>query len=191
MNRKNKFTSSCLALAVAAASIASSFTSYGQGASATISDTPVSGGFDYTIVLLNTGSTNLNGFWYAWTDSGNNLTAAPSSPANTLGWGNSIFFNGSIQWQNSTGTALAPGDTGTFTFFSTSTPTEITTPPSGESVVYVHTIGFNQAMPGISSPVFSPTLVTVPEPSQVALLSLGSLGLLATSKRWRRGSSAR
>ena len=184
MNRKTKLTSMCLAVAVAAASTAISYSSHAQSATATISGTAVSGGYDYTIILDNTGSTSLEGFWYAWTDSGNNLAAAASSPGNTLGWGNSVFGSTSIQWQGTSGTALAPGGTGDFTFFSTGTPAAITTSPSGESVAYVTTIQFNQNIPGTSSPVFSPTLVPAPEPSTTALLGVGVAGLLAMG--WRR-----
>src|SRR5580704_13351341 len=141
MKRKTTFTSNCLALAVAAASVAISFSSHGQSASATISDVPVSGGFDYTIILRNTGTMSLNSFWYGWTTSGNNLHSDPSTAANTLSWGNILDAN-SIQWVNSTGTALAPGSSGTFTFFSADSPTTITTAPSGESVAYVNGIDF-------------------------------------------------
>jgi len=184
MKQKLKFSSMGLALAVAAASMAASFSTLGQGATATISGTPVSGGYDYTIVLDNTGSTGLEGFWYAWTDSGNNLAAAASNPGNTLGWGNSLFGSTSIQWQGTSGTALAPGSTGDFTFFSTAAPGAITTSPSGESVAYVTTIQFNENIPGTSSPVFSPTLVPAPEPSTTTLLGGGVAGLLALG--WRR-----
>jgi hypothetical protein len=184
MKRKTKSSSICLTIAVAMASMAASYTSHGQSAMATISGTAVSGGFDYTILLQNNGSTSLEGFWYAWTDFGNNLTATPSNVGNLQGWGNSIFSGTSIQWQGNAGDALAPGATGTFTFFSPTSPTSITTAPSGESVAYTGTIQFNEATPGVSSPVFSPTLVTVPEPSLTAMLGMGLAGLMAIG--WRR-----
>jgi hypothetical protein len=50
-------------------------------------------------------------------------------------------------------------------------------------VVYTGTIGFNQAEPGISSPVFSPTLVAAPEPSSVGLLMIG-LFVVTGLSRW-------
>jgi hypothetical protein len=184
MNNKPCSTSICLALTVAAGLLASAISGHAQGAVATISDVPSGGGFNYTIVLQNTGSTNLNSFWYGWTASGNNLPSIPSSPGNSLGWGNSLFGN-SIEWVNSSGTALAPGSSGTFTFFSTSTPAAITTAPAGESVAYVHGITFSQGVPGDSTGIFSPVLT--PEPSSVALLAVGSLGLLASGWRKFRG----
>ena len=182
---KNKPTI-CIALAVAAGLFASAVSSHAQGASATISGVAVSGGYDYTIVLTDTGTYNLNSFWYGWTSTGNNLAVIPSSAGNTLGWGNMVqsFTPSSIEWVNSTGTALTPGHSGSFTFFSTTTPTAITTAPSGGSVAYVNGIDFSQGVAGDSTGAFSPTLTTVPEPSSVALLAAGSLGLLVTG--WRR-----
>jgi hypothetical protein len=184
MNKKPTFHSFLLTLAVAGVQCAGAASGHAQGAVATISDVAASGGYDYTIILQNTGTTDLNGFWYGWTDSGNNLLSTPSSLGNNLNWGQTLFNNTSIQWQNSTGTALAPGDFGTFTFFSSSTPAAMTTPPVGESVAYVNTIGFNEGIAGGSTPVFSPALVATPEPSSVALLAFGVVGLVAL--RYRR-----
>jgi len=186
MNNQPKPTSIRFTLAVVAGLVASAVSSHAQSATATISGTPVSGGFNYTILLHNTGSDSLNSFWYGWTTIGNNLPSNPSVAGNSLGWANILDFN-SIQWENSTGAPLSPGQTATFTFFSTSTPTAITTSPSGESVVYESGTGpqsFLQGVPGSASPVFSPTLVAAPEPSSLALLTIGSLGLLASG--WRK-----
>jgi hypothetical protein len=150
---------------------------HAQGVLSTISGVAVSGGYDYTILLQNTGSVDLNGFWYGWTFNGNNLPSNPSDANNSLGWDNELAGN-SIIWQNSSGSALASGQTGTFTFFSTDTPTEITTSPSGESFAYVGAVDGSD-----STPVFSPTLVPAPEPSSVALLAVGSACLLMFGQR--------
>jgi hypothetical protein len=180
----HKLFSICLALAVAAGLAASTTSSQAQGAIATISGVQAGGVFDYTILLQNTGSTTLNSFWYGWTIGVFNLPATPTSPANSLGWGNTVSGN-SIMWANSTGSALAPGQFGTFTFVSTSTPTQITTSPSGESVAYVNGITFSENLPGDSTPVFSPTLA-VPEPSSLGLLATGLFVLAG----WFRQSAA-
>jgi len=180
MNNPVKFLS--IRLAIAAASLAASMTSsHAQSATATISDVPNGGVFDYTITLQNTGSTSLNSLWYGWTINGNNLSSVPTSPGNTLGWGNSVLGN-SIEWVNSTGTTLAPGQAGTFTFISTSTPTQITASPSGESVAYVNGIDFSQNFAGSSTQMFSPTLVAAPEPSSVGLLLTGLFVLIGLLK---------
>src|SRR6516225_5595123 len=71
------------------------------------------------------------------------------------------------------GSALAPGNSATFTFFSTSTPVVQTTSPAGDSVAYVNGIDFSQGAPGDSTPVFTPTLVAAPEPASVGLLAIG------------------
>jgi len=115
--------------------------------------------YNFTITLTNTGTAALNSFWYGWTTSGNNLPSDPTSASNSLGWGNGISGN-SIKWTNSSGTALAPGDSATFTFVSSSSPSAITTSPSGESVAYVGTIDFTEDKSGDSTAVFSPTLLT-------------------------------
>lgn len=190
MNTPTKLPSVRLALAAAAALAASTLSSDAQSASATISDVPAGGGmFDYTITLRNTGPTNLSGFWYGWTTSGNNLPSNPTTAGNSLGWVNTLDGN-SIQWSIS-GLGLAPGQSGTFTFVSSSTPTAITTPPSGESVAYVHGIDFSQGVAGDSTPVFSPSLVATPEPSSLGLLAAGlfvvagSFRSLAASRKLR------
>ena len=172
----------CLALIVAASLAATTTSSRAQGAVATISGVQVGGVFDYTIILQNTGSVNLNSFWYGWTTSGNNLPSIPTSPGNSLVWGNSVVGN-SIEWINSSGTALLAGHTGVFTFASTSTPAQMTAGIAGQSVAYVGGIDFSQNVPGDSTAVFAPVLI-VPEPSALGLLLVGSLGWLATG--WRK-----
>ena len=143
MNHLSPLFSLRLVLVLAASLIAVPTASRAQGAVATISGVQAGSVFDYTILLQNTGSTLLNSFWYAWTTSGNNLPSIPTSPANTLGWANNVSGN-SIKWINSAGTALAPGQFGTFTFVSTATPAQVTTAPSGGSVAYVNGITFTQ-----------------------------------------------
>ena len=117
MNHKPKSSSILFTVLAAAGLLASVVSSHAQGAIATISGVPVSGGFNYTILLTDTGSGNLNSFWYGWTTSGNNLPSIPSSATTSLGWNNTVSGN-SIKWVNSSGTALTPGNSGTFFFFS-------------------------------------------------------------------------
>ena len=191
MKKVSKLLSIRLAL-VAAGLAASAVTSHAQSATATIYGVAAGGGsFDYTITLQNTGTTSLDSFWYAWTQSGNNLSAAISSPGSSLGWVDTALTGAtSISWEGNAGNALAMGQSATFTFVSSETPTAITTSPSGESVVYVNGNGpntFGQNSPGSASPVFSPTLVAAPEPSSVSLLVAGLVGLAGLS-RWSAAS---
>ncbi|MGD0745718.1 MAG: PEP-CTERM sorting domain-containing protein [Verrucomicrobiota bacterium] len=183
MKNLSKMISIRFALAIAAGWAVSTVSSPAQSASATISGVAAGPVFDYTITLLNTGSGNLNDFWYGWTTSGNNLPSNPTSALNSLGWDNDLSGN-SIEWINSSGSALTPGHSATFTFVSTSTPSAITTSPSGESVAYVNGITFTQDNPGDSTPVFSPILVPAPEPASLGLL-LAGLFVLASSIRIR------
>lgn len=150
-----------------------------QSATATISAVQDGANFDYTITLYNTDYYyyyDLNSFWYGWTEDGNNLPSTPISAGNSLGWDNDISGN-SIMWINNYGTSLAPGQSATFTLTSADSPTDITTSPSGESVAYVYGIDGSQNYPGDSTDVFSPTLISVPEPSTWALLTIGMVSL--------------
>jgi hypothetical protein len=148
-----------LAIALAASAVSS----YAQSAAGTISAVANGSSYNYTITLTNTGTFALNSFWYGWTTSGNNLPSDPSNAANSLGWANDLDAN-SIKFVNSTGTALAPGASATFTFVSTSSPSAITTSPSGESVAYVGAIDFTEGRAGDSTAVFSPMLISPPPP---------------------------
>lgn len=177
-------------LVLAAGLSAAGLSAQAQSASATLSGVAAGGGnFDYTITLSNTGTYDLNSFWYGWIQFQNDLPSDPISAANSLGWANTLDGN-SIMWQNSTGTALAPNQSATFTFVDSSTPAQITAGISGESVAYVGSIDFSQASPGDSTGIFSPTLVGTPEPSSMALLAMG-LGMAVVIVRMNvRGRKA-
>lgn len=184
MNKSFKLRAICSAIVAVTLLASSTVTAHAQGAVATISEVAGAGGtFDYTIDLQNTGNVNLNSFWYGWTLGGNNLPSNPTSAGNSLGWANTLDAN-SIIWQNTTSaSALAPGQSATFTFVSTSTLAAMTAPPAGESVAFTSdTIQFNQGTAGQSTPVFSPTAEPVPEPSFVALLAVGSVILAGSFK---------
>jgi hypothetical protein len=188
MKKLLKLTSIRLAIAVVAGLAAPTVSSQAQSASATISGVFAGGSYDYTITLLNTGTYNLNGFWYGWIQFLNDLPSIPTSPGNSLGWANTVAGN-SIQWANSTGTALAPGQSGIFTFISTSTPAQMTAGIAGESVAYVNGITGSQGLAGDSTGIFAPTLVAAPEPSSLGLLLAGALGLWVASRRMRQAST--
>jgi PEP-CTERM motif len=194
MKKLSKLTSIRFVFAIAAGLAASTISSQAQSASATISGVLVGSTYDYTITLLNTGTFNLNSFWYGWTISGNNLPSGPgqlpTNAGNSRSWGNTLSGN-SIMWINSSGSALAPGQSGVFTFQSTATPIQMTTSPAGESVAYVNGIDFSQGAPGDSTVAFSPTLVAAPEPSTFGLLTAGLVGLWVASHRLRPASTMR
>ena len=184
----NASISTRLALALAAGLGFAAVSSHAQSASATISDVAAGGGnFDYTVTLFNTGSTDLESFWYGWTQSGNNLPSDPTTPGNSLGWANDLDGN-SIMWAGSAATELTPGHSATFTFVSSSSPAAMTASGVGASVAYVGGIDFSQGVSGDSTGAFTPTLVSAPEPSSVALLAAG-MGILGVGLRLRRGES--
>lgn len=165
-------------LTLAAALAVSAASAHAQSAIATISGVQDGANFDYTVTLQNTGTFALNGFWYGWIQFFNDLPTDPSSANNTLGWVNSLDSN-SIQYYNSgTGNALMPGQSATFTFVDSSTPTAITTGQSSESVAYVNDgiPDASQSEAGDSTGIITPILV-VPEPSSIGLLTVGALAM--------------
>ncbi len=183
MNTKPKSFSIRFALALAAGLAAATVSSHAQSVTATIFGVQAGSVYNYTLTLNNTGSLALESFWYGWTASGNNLPSIPTNPGNSLGWDNNLNGN-SIEYVGSSLTPLAANQSAIFTFTSTSTPEEMTAGTSGQSVAYVGGIDFSQNVPGDSTPVFSPVLVAVPEPSSASFFVLGSLGLLAAG--WRK-----
>jgi hypothetical protein len=196
MSLTPKISAMRLSLLVAAGLAAAAVSGRAQSATATISEVASGNSFAYTITLQNTGSVALNSFWYGWTTSGNNLPSNPSNAGNSPGWANDLSGN-SIMWINSSGTALAPGGSATFTFISESSLSAITAAPSGESVAYVGGIDFSQAKAGDSTPVFSPALaggslppVIIKQPqSQTVLTNVTVLFSVtasnATSYQWQ------
>src|SRR6476660_1352749 len=86
---------------------------------ATISSAPNGANFDYTIVLTNTGTTNIGTFWFAWTPPGQPIEydflpspANPTTfPSGWLGYDVPGFPGYSLEFYNYTGSNIAPGET--------------------------------------------------------------------------------
>jgi hypothetical protein len=177
-----------IALAVAAGLMVSAISVQAQGivASATLSGTAAGGGnFDYTLTLSNapTASTSIEGFWYAWIPGFFFLPSVPSSASGgSSGWSATVFDNNSIQFQGNAGNAIAAGGSATFSFVSTDTPATLAGNndgfPIGDSFAYPGTITFT-----VNAAEEEITVQSVPEPSSLGLLIVGSLGLLAAGLR--------
>jgi hypothetical protein len=162
---------------------------FGQlAATATISSAPNGGNFDYTIVLTDTGSTNIGTFWFAWTPPGQpieydflpSLPLSASQPANWTGLISPGFPGYSIEYYaNNAGSEILPGLTGTFHFTSSDSPADLQGLAFGifpitESFIYAGAPEVGNA--ARVNPVF------VPEPSSFVLAALGMIGLVV----WRR-----
>ena len=180
---KTKLIPLGLSLAVAGALAASTSSSHAQDVLATGTFTDVAGGggvFDYTVTLDNTGTEAIQSFWLGWVP-GAFEVASPTAVGNNLGWTSTVDGN-SVQYGGTSGTALGIGDSGTFTFDSTTTPAAIIaeTGRAGESTVYgVNDPNqFDLSLAGQSANTETFGLTAAPEPSSYAILALGSLGLL-------------
>jgi hypothetical protein len=163
----------CFALTFAAGLAACRLQAQGTlSAAATITETGMVGNaYEYSLTLTNTGSNPINAFWYGWTIGSFNLPSVPTSIVPPTGW-TATTSSDSVQFGNSTGSAIAPGSTGTFTFESTSSPSAMTTgthegDPTGQSVAYATVTAmrdFEQSVAGVASGPFTPTLGTAPPP---------------------------
>ncbi len=176
---KLKFIPISLSLAITATLAASPLSSQAQNVNVTTSLNSVMGTggvFDYTLTLNNTGPESIESFWLGWVPGSFNVSS-PSSAGNNLGW-TSALDGSSVQYGGTSGTTLAAGHSGTFTFDSTTTPAQFIarTGQAGESTAY----GINAAngqlsfsLSGADTETFG--LTVAPEPSTFAIAALGSL----------------
>ncbi len=158
-------------------------------ATATISAVPSGPNFNYTISLTNTGTMNIGTFWFAWTPpmmpiEYDFLPSAPfsiSQPAGWLGPASFGFPGYSIEYYNSTGSLIGPGQTGTFHFSSPDSPTTL----QGSTFGFPNTTSFIYAgAPEVGSTArVNP--VIVPEPSTYVLLAAGAISMLSLRRRRR------
>jgi hypothetical protein len=144
----------------------------------TLTDVPGSlGVFDYTLTLHNTGSEAVQALWLGWTV-GNFNIPNPTDAGNNLAWANNLDGD-SIQYGS--GTPIASGGTGIFTFDSTASPTQIAAMNGWASVAYgVDATPFAIENTTLHSDEFTPSLGTTPEPSTFSLLVIGALGFSTT-----------
>jgi hypothetical protein len=164
-------------------------------ATATISSVPDPdlSDFDYTIILTNTGDTNIGTFWFAWTppeiteyDFLPSLPSSTSQPNGWIGAPSNGFPANSVEYYNDTGSLITPGHTGTFGFVSSDDPNTIKNGvvfgfPMATSFIYA-------GAPEVGAFTrVDPVFVAAPEPS--SLLLLAGLGCTATWCRRRRPAS--
>jgi hypothetical protein len=188
--------SSRLSTALAAASVIFFFVSvlpaFGQlTATATISSAPDGDNFDYSILVKDTGTTNIGTFWFAWTPPGQPfeyhfLPSAPLATIQPTGWvapTQSGIPGYSIEFYNNSGSAITPGQTATFGFTSSATPAQLMGTSIGFPITtsFIYT-GFPEVGAAAQvSPVF------VPEPTSFVLAAMAGLSCaFAARQRWRR-----
>ena len=153
------------------------------------------GTWDYTLIISDSASATspVGSFWYAWVPGQFYLPSNPSSASGPAGWTATPFPSGgtsSIQFVASApADYIAPGSSLTFQFVSTDSPTTLAgnavptypTTPIGTTVAYGAGL--------FSSPEETFVVVSVPEPSTLALAMAGTFGLWVAG--WRRGRAGK
>jgi hypothetical protein len=123
-------------------------------ASATISSTPVAGGYSYTIALANSSTSNsaIGTFWFAWVPGQDYLATNPISVTPPAGWTDQVTNNGSadgyaIQFVSTNpANDVQPGSSMNYSFTSTDAPASV----EGTSAFYPSTpVGTSIVYPGV------------------------------------------
>ena len=158
-------------------------------ANAEISGVAAGVGYDYTITLNNTGGSTspIETFWFGWVPGEDFLPTSPTSVTPPTGWTDAITHMSAgdgyaIQYVTSTA-PISPGSSQTFSFESADSPAAI----NGNSPFYPSTpVGTSFLYEGAPFSGASEQFVVqpAPEPSSVAIIMLGALGLMAV--RWHK-----
>ena len=150
-------------------------------ASVTISSVTAGGGvFDYTLTLNNlpTSTSSIETLWYSWIPGADFMSTNPISTFAPSGWAANVEHAGpsdgySVQYTTSTA-PLSPNGSLQFGFSSFITPTEL----AGHSPIfsiYLEDTTFLYSVSVESGNSEELTAETIPEPSTLALVALGTI----------------
>lgn len=192
--RKGKTITSLIA-AVVACAFAVGSASAGTSATGSVSAVPDGpGNYLYTITLNNTGTTNIDTFWFAWLpDNYDFLTSVPTPtnmPGNWTSYVETGYYGSSIQFYDTAGSPILPGHSSSaFQFTSPDAPSVVAgdNPMFGLPETYSYVYANQPAGPledptGTSSVIFSMPVAT-PEPASLAMVGLVGVSLLARRRR--------
>lgn len=191
--RKRKASTGIFAALVAAFAAGSAH----AGVSATgsvvgVPDGP--GNFLYTVTLHNTGTTNIDTFWFGWLpDNYDFLTSVPTptnAPTNWTSFVENDPYGSSIEFYDTASSPITPGNSSSsFQFTSPDDPSVVAGDNSywGFPETYSYVYAGEPAGPGqdpaaAGSFIFSMP-VSAPEPTSVALIGLGAMTLLSRRRR--------
>lgn len=159
-----------------------------EQASAQMTSLSLGGGeFQYTIGLTDTGTTNIQTFWYSWIPGQDYMPVSPTAIQQPADWSN-LITGGSpgdgyaIQWVTSS-SPLTPGSSFDFSFDSTATPATLAGNASFHPGTPIGTSFIYSGAP-FSDAGFEFVVDSVPEPSALKVLPLGAIVLICLA--WRR-----
>jgi hypothetical protein len=188
-----------LGIVCAACGLFTSPASAGLSASGVLSATPDGSNWDYTIELTDTGTTSIGTFWFSWIPGQGYLPTLPSDFTEPTGWAAHLTDGPpppagsdgySIQFVASSN-LLEPGQTATFGFTSSDSPTTLAGDSAIHSPTPILTSFIYSGAPFSDSGfqfVVTPAGASVPEPSTLALGIMG-LATVAAAMRLRRKSA--
>ena len=193
----NGFSCVLIALVLILASLAPA---YGQvSATATMTAVPDGGNYDYTITLHNTGSSNIETFWFAWLPGYDFLTSYPtvtSTPTNWTTFIESGYYGGySIEFYDTgNGAPLAPGQSSSaFQFTSADSPAVLA---ANDPILGYYPTTFSYLYQGAAqasafATINSIPITLAPEPSSLVLAFIGCVVIGSTWRRADRSGSRR
>ncbi len=159
-------------------------------ATAGISATAASsgGGYNYDIVLTDTGTTPVGTFWFSWVPGAGFLTAVPTNVQSPAGWTEKLTNAGAgIQWTTTTSALAAGSSLSGFSFTSTETPAQLAFPVTVGAFTNPGTVFYvYQGAPlATGDPGFTSTaaIATTPEPSSFIFLGTGLLAAVGMMRR--------
>jgi hypothetical protein len=161
--------------------------------------------YDYTITLHNTGTANIETFWFAWLPGYDFLTSNPTvtkAPTNWTTFVESGYYGGySIEFYDTgSSSPLSPGQSSSaFKFTSPDSPAVLN---ALDPILHFYPTTFSYAYQGAAEVTPSVTInsipiTTVPEPSGLIIAAIGMSALLVArstgrapgrSSAWRRAS---
>ena len=160
-----------------------------EQATATISGTPIAGGFNYNVSLTNTSTdgSQIGTFWFSWIPGFDFMEAKPTSITSPAGWNftitgsNNSSDGNAILWQG--GPALTQGNTDHFSFDSTETLAQLEGPSSYFSAYPETTAFIYSGGPFSDGGEKIVATAVVPEPVSAGIIALCSGGLLLRRRR--------
>jgi hypothetical protein len=181
------------AAALAVAIFAVGTTRASTSATGSVTATPDGSNYLYTISLHNTGTTNIDTFWFSWLpDNYDFMDSVPTVTGTPANWTSAVetgYYGSSIQFYDTASSPIGPGQTSNaFQYESPDAPTVLAGDnffglPETYSYVYAGAPAGPLQDPVTASSVIFSMPVAVPEPAGLAVLGIAAMSLMGSRRR--------